>query len=477
MENIKNNIKKFIYSDYYLALTAAIAFLAWAFNISAAGSITLIILGSAALFFADDISPVLPAVLLQTIMMRTNDINAIIPYWPYYICTVPLIIVSLTLFFIKQIKQRGRPVTGKQMIWLLTAAAGMILSCIFCSAESKEYKYLSVLFAAGYFAAIIIFYFLSLNYIDKERKRYIAKLFLYAAAAVMAEMLFYYLSVPDVNHAFRYKTIHLGWGISNNISVYLIIAVPMILYLAVDSKYAWIYTLVSLIACAGIVFTLSRGCILFAAIVFPFMYIYALIKTSRKKSIIITFAGFTVTVITIMLIFRYGVWELFSGMIEKGFSDSGRIDLYALALKIFRENPFFGIGFFGGALDRTDAHNMLMAHCTPLQLLMSVGIAGTLCCVMMYFCRFFCFFRKCNLFKLFAFVSVLVFELYGLMDITFYNIDLLMFLYILIGFSEKTDEKDDISTEFINRAENKIILKLSAGNKFKRKTVKDKSAE
>ena len=97
--------------------------------------------------------------------------------------------------------------------------------------------------------------------------------------------------------------------------------------------------------------------------------------------------------------------------------------------------------------------------------------------MMMYFCRFFCFFRKCNLFKLFAFVSVLVFELYGLMDITFYNIDLLMFLYILIGFSEKTDEKDDISTEFINRAENKIILKLSAGNKFKRKTVKDKSAE
>ena len=458
MENSKNIIKKFIYSHYYLALFAIITFLFWSLDLSIIGAALLVIIGSISLFFSDDISPLFPSFLFLTIVMNTNNLEEIFSQINLIIVVIAFFIVSLILFIVKKLKEKGKFTIGKQFYWLLIAAVGALISGLFIK---SDYKVINLLFVLGYFAAIIIIYVLSVNFIDKERKKYIAKIFLYVAAAVMSEMLFYYLTVPDVNEAFRLKSIDLGWGISNNIAVYLIISAPMILYLSVNNRFSWIYMLLSLITCTGIVFTLSRGCILFAVLLFPFMYIYAFYKSERRTNMLIVFFTFSITLIVLMLIFKKSVWELFGSMINKGFNDSGRIELYKHALNIIKENPIFGIGFFGNALNRVDAHNMMMAHNTLLQILLSVGIFGFLCFIMMYVFRFFSFFNNCNIFKVFSFVSVLIVELYGLMDITFFNIDILMFIYILIGTCEIQTEKDDVITPFITNIVNKLKAKFN----------------
>ena len=102
---------------------------------------------------------------------------------------------------------------------------------------------------------------------------------------------------------------------------------------------------------------------------------------ARKKLFRIT----SVSLVGIGLAGAMLLWNkissLLSDVLERGFSDNGRYELWWQGIKNFLSSPIFGKGFFGyGQTDVFEVAAFIptMAHSTTVQLLSAMGIVGFL---------------------------------------------------------------------------------------------------
>lgn len=140
-----------------------------------------------------------------------------------------------------------------------------------------------------------------------------------------------------------------------------------------EYKY-WITFFLSIIT---ILLTYSRGGIL-GILIFTIMYLKKF-KVLNFKTVLFILVGFLIFWISSEAIFEYSKLGI-QDIIEKRFSDlsgSGRLRIWANGLKLFEDNPFFGIGLYNfkyyNLLYFKDAHYM---HNTYLEVLVENGLIG-----------------------------------------------------------------------------------------------------
>ncbi len=417
-------LRKFTYSPYYTAAIALIAFFGWFFDLFAAGLAAYAVIFAAVLIFSKDTTPLIPPAVLCTFMiskqMAYYNFDTII-----YIL-VPLIVISIVLFFILK-----RPKLRKgSFFWgYLLAAAAMVTGGI-----GFDYNISNVLSVAGLSFAVFFIYVLFYSTAGENLKRAALHSFTAAVIVILLQLVVFYIRAEDIYYIIENKVINVGWGISNNMAFVLSMFLPVTFYKVLNSRYYLAFLALAFIQYTGIVFTLSRGNILFGGMAFLFFIIFCAFKTKYKKNYIITALAITVLIFSALIISGCST-ALLNRFIELNFDDTGRIKLLQEGLESLKLNPIFGIGFFY-------KHELIphWFHNFPIQIIASMGIIGIICYGVYFYQRYSVLIRNFNLTNFFMISCIILSGLYALMECNFFFVYNMLFIMLLSIIIER--EKD-----------------------------------
>ncbi|MCD8371744.1 MAG: O-antigen ligase family protein [Clostridia bacterium] len=281
---------------------------------------------------------------------------------------------------------------------------GIILMClafllngVFYSDYTFKNLGLGVLVALSFFTAYL-FFFGTLDVTDDTAK-YVAYILTLAGGIIFLQIAkLYIFDGVIVDGSIDKDLIKLGWGMSNNAGGMLAIFLPSCFYLALKVKRGGglLYAL-GFVYYLGVCLTLSRTSVLVGGIVLLCMFIYFSVKkTSFRKFVWIFNGALAAFGIVFVAVFWNKLTEIFAVYFERGFSDSGRLQIWLEGLKDFVSAPIFGVGFYGSG-DFYDIDNWVfpdMYHNLFIQMLASCGLAGIAALVIHFVQVVFCVNKK-----------------------------------------------------------------------------------
>lgn len=428
LKKIWNKIQSFSVSEYYVYFVGLLVLALWALKWVIPALIILVLLAAFQLIFARDGKPALATVVL--FIFSLGDLSKIVSpafYRTAAYIMFPVIVAAFLYRLIRVLLEKE--FTLGNLFW------GMAIAAVVTMLGGIGYapfsiKHVGIVF--GMCLAGFGFYLLFVNTIRENFVKYAAKLLLCAGMLVFLELVILYIRTPQ---AINMKSlIDLGWGISNNIAGILAMAIPLTLYLAIDSKHNYCYIVLAFLLYVGVFLTFSRGNILFVSLLMLPMLVYVFCRAKRKFGVLIPVVGVAIAALICFITMYDKIMLVLEKILEKGFDGSGREAIYVRAIKEFYKWPIFGTGVFG---NQWEAGSYNMYHCTILQILVNFGVVGLLGYVLFFYQRYAAFFRSCSAFKIMAFCAVLLNELYGLMDINFYSIYHTFFVLMLCIAAEK----------------------------------------
>ncbi|HEY8443973.1 MAG TPA: O-antigen ligase family protein [Clostridia bacterium] len=282
---------------------------------------------------------------------------------------------------------------------------------------------------------------------DIDYKKYISLTFCCLAALLIAEMITYFARADNVLEAIKYKTLRVGWGNTNTMATALMLTVPFFLYISTQYRYGAFFLLGAFLVYGAIWITESRGCIIASTPILLFYFIYLAVKSKgfKRYTLITVAAIFVSAVITLIIVFRSELYELFSKMFAKGLDDTGRVELYQEAWNLFKKHYIFGTGYFYRT-DKTKSF-MYMFHSTPLQIMANLGLVGVLAFAYFYYHKYKILFKNLkSSFGIAIIGSILSIEIYGLIDVSLvvYYLAITTILLLIIAQKNIADKNTDI---------------------------------
>ena len=451
------NREGFLYSDLYLLLVIVAGFFVWYFKLENVGFVAFAIVASLILFFHDDFAPVIPIALAICFIIPnglSTDYN-LYDNLIFYVIAIVCFLTGLTVFFIK----KKRIKLGAQFIGSMAMGLTYVLGGILYDFEIWKNGLVTTLIFA---VMCVLVYLVVINGLKRADNSYLARIFIAIAILVMFETFAFFITADKSFEAIIIdKSLHLGWGCSNNIGSILLLTIPLTIYLAVkEKKYVIPCAILVVMQMATLVLTLSRGCILFGAIGIPVALIYACIKTKHKKWFYIAFGATFVALVIFSFIKvdalgiiwdKLNIFDFGSGTVN----DNGRFEIYSAGIHNFLIAPFNGTGVaLAYAVDKV---NYFWYHCTPLQFMVNAGTLGLIGYLVHLFFKYKIFFvRKTPVVNKFILISVILWSLYALIDCSYFLPYQLMMLFVLLAYAEKNLPKDYDAYAIFKRKKGKI---------------------
>ena len=335
-----------------------------------------------------------------------------------------------------------------------TLLPGMIVLCLAYFLSGVNTGHIAkvgpqnLLFAFIQSAAILVPYILLTGFVrwDKAPINYLAWTGMCVGYVLLGELLFLYLQHNVIQDGLiKREFIITGWGHYNNIGGLLAMMIPFPFFLTGNSKRTGIFYLSALLFLCGLIFTCSRGAIIFGVVTYLVSYILSLIHSHRAR-MNIGMHMFTIAVfLAVFFLFADKLVALFQILLGYKLDPSGRGDIYIAGWQQFLNYPIFGGTFFPVDYDLTSfatSQTFLSFfpprwHNTVIQLLASCGIVGMAAylfhriqTVRLFLCRF-----SWN--KMFAFVSMLTLLATSMLDCHFFNVGPVLFYSLMLAFVEK----------------------------------------
>lgn len=447
IEAVPEKIRRFFYSDLYLALFAALFFLSWYLAIPLIGIIAISLLGSVQLIISRDALPLVPLLLFAPMIFPIRQIEF---SGLFYLGYIPLIVSGV--FHIIYYPPRIR--RGKLTAPLFFVSVALLISgCTVISLEEFESSFRYMLRLG--FEALAIYIVLNC-YIEEnpfvKPSAFFAKTLLYMGIFITLQVVSYYLiyKLPVAEWG-QEKWLVVGWGIDNNAATVMLLCAPMCFYLAgvsLSRLKAFLCSLAGIIIYAGICLSFSRGAILMALVTFPFMFALCLKKSKRKLMVFVPLVIATIVALAVYLGFFSKINEMFKNIFEGGGAGwAGRDILYLEAVECFKKYPLFGAGmpYKGKNFDWTIS-GFYYFHSTFFEVMGKMGLFGLFAYGWLYAVRFKVAVKniRYNLFKLMAFFSLLGFELYCMLDTGIFipfPTFICAVLFCLIGERENSEVK------------------------------------
>ena len=233
----------------------------------------------------------------------------------------------------------------------------------------------------------------------------------------------------------------LGFGKQNAVGFVLANLIPMNFYgfMKNKCKFAPYFHLFTAFALLGATLTsTSRNAVLIGGIYFAFCFVFMMFAGERKKiARIIVPVSIVAVAAVILLFFKDEFITLIKHYIERtkvddfthndlNNSSAGRIDIWLRCFEIFKENPIFGVGFYGEEMGfiATPMASIIphFAHNTLFQLLAGMGAVGTLCYGFYRVCTLKYIFRKPTLDRFMLMVSASMLLTGSILDNHLFNI-------------------------------------------------------
>jgi O-antigen ligase len=237
----------------------------------------------------------------------------------------------------------------------------------------------------------ILFYLVYFGALEDDTDGLIDYVIFCSALTVLvlaADMVYFFAVTPDLfnaDGAIMKEKLELGFGISNSLGFCASVFLPVCVFGVNRARgilrkvFYFVATAISLVL---VVVSLCRNALLFSGIALVLAFIIcSFFGEGRRACRVIVFLG---TVICGALLFVYwdDVIRITTEYINRSTLDSGRFKLWGYALDKFDVSHLLGEGFLAiqDYEDIVDTFRFvpIMAHNTPLQMLVSCGIVGLL---------------------------------------------------------------------------------------------------
>lgn len=342
------------------------------------------------------------------------------------------------------VRYSGRKVPSLTVGFLLLG-----LSFIFGGVFSGYYDAKTAFFGFVEIASLCALYFYFYYTVDwgKTDKSYLFLVFLAVGIGVGLEILGMYRnpnvfggeSGESVNRRFLFT----GWGMYNNVGCAMAMCIPAPFYFAATKKHGWIFSIVGGFFLLFLAAAQSRGALLFGAVVFAACAVVVLLKTKGTERLLhlIVYEAMILAGLITMCVLREEISAFFASVIEAGFDDSARFEIYRCGWAQFCEHPVFGVGFYQCDAFRwgelpSDAFLPSRYHNTYIQLIASGGAVAFLCYCFHRVQTALVLFRRPTAEKTFAVLCVAALLLASLVDCHFFNFGPGMLYSIILVFAE-----------------------------------------
>lgn len=390
MKVFKQKLCLFLSSKLYILTVMLLIFLGNTLSLDVPCAVLLALFAICGFLFADDLRFLIPPLcgfICIIPLKHTPYLPTLSDYYttgaiPYLIVIGMFFVVCALAFFVWR-KRKCLRLPRTAVFWGLCAfGAALALNGVFYPANNLKNLGYGIGIAASFLGIYLLFA------LFHPRTKENAEHFLLSLAALgltaTAELLVLYFTrvsfsglIPDKN------TVMIGWGTWTQIGALLTVTLPAILYFARDGKGAkWLLSMLGGGAIfLGVFLTISRGAWLYGGILLAVSLVYLCFSGENKKKtrilcLVLLGVGFFIGIFLFDTLSK----ALFA-MMQVGFSDNGRFEIWRNALAAWKEAPLFGVGFFNSGL-HLDGFPPIMPylyHNTPLQMLGSCGIFGALC--------------------------------------------------------------------------------------------------
>ncbi len=442
-QSLVQRLNAFLYTPAYLILIGGLTLLSNVFGQELIVYTAFILIGAFVCLYARDLLPLLPLFVCGYITPSRNNnpgrnedsIFSFSGAGLYLAILLAGVVFCLVYRLIKDPNIGGKKFfckkrklfSGMLILGLAYAISGI------GSGQWPELGWRNLFFAFLQFVAIAGLYILLTGGVQWESapKAYLFWTGTCVGYVVLFELLNLYLTANIIIDGEIYRNdIYTGWGHYNNIGALLTMVIPMPFFLTGKGRYAGFAYASAILFYIGLLFTSSRGSILFGTPIFIASYMYSLWHKRHARRQLLAHFGAIVAVIIGIVFVQDNIVQLFKVFGDNGLESPARVNIYEVGVAQFMRFPLFGGSFFPVDIElfSWSSSAKFVAffpprwHNTILQLLATGGIA----CVSAYtFHRI----QTVKLFlndftedKIFAALSIMALLLTSLLDCHFFNI-------------------------------------------------------
>lgn len=462
---LMQRMDRFLYSPAYLLFLGALTVLSNVFSLEAFVYPVFILMAGYIFLFGKDLLPVFPMFIFGYISPSGANNPGRNPesifslsggglYWGVLLGILAVILICRLatdpVFGGKKFLQKGRKLLPGMVVLGITYAISGV-----CSGQWEEHGWQNLLFACLQFAAIAGLYYLLCGAVvwEEAPKAYLFWTGLCVGYVLLVELVGIYFSADVIVDGTIYRgRIVTGWGHYNNIGAMFAMMIPLPFFLTGKGKYAWFAYVSAFLFCLGLVFTCSRGSILFGFIVYAVSYVFIVCRNKHARSLIGIHILLNVGPVLVFLLFRQRFLVLFFDLLHAGFqSPIIRVSTYVEGIKQFLQFPIFGGSFFpvDAELYEWSTSESFTAffpprwHNTLLQVLTTGGVTCFAAYIYHRVQTVKLFLQDMNNGKLFAGISILTMLLMSLLDCHFFNIGPVLFYSGALAFVEYGMQKHE----------------------------------
>ena len=466
MKKIKNSILNILLNEkLFVWLVGLTIMVFWATNLWIFGILILCSFVAITLSFCRDTSRILSILFMfvTTISLNCHKLNGLL--WVLFL-GVGLLFLGLIIHIIRFRPSFKKVFIEKKVKGFSLALILLIIPVALGGVGRGDTNIFVILLAVALFLAISIFYLFFMATSDSKKNDEMLKLVIHimfvTGIVITLQMLIYYLRLENFDailETMKYKKINVGWGGPNNVAPFLALTLPSCFYYAIKSKkFAFVYIIIAIIEYLFIFSTCSRGAILFTTLAFPFMICYAMAKAENKLMVGLSISICFCIIFSLIALYGPKLFSVFERMFSYGLDDNGRIELYKEALATFKKFPIFGAGWdyrLGEMAE--DGYTPYWYHNTVLQILANMGIFGLIIFAYFAFWRYrSCITKNYTTAKLTVFSGMLIFELYGMVDVNFFGPTFFISMVIMSFAIEKSLSQDQCNTILLKNIFKKI---------------------
>lgn len=381
---LKKLNEKAWFEEVFLIVLTIISLLSWKFN-STVGMISISIIAATSLILFNDFKYIIPSVLFFIFSNNAGFSGDTIPI-PLIICAVILILVML-IFFVRN-KPNFKNIKSVRGIALLSISCFIPIFWHNIIPEGKEVFYFLYL---AYFLYLFVYLFFA-SALNKNSFRMLVLTMGYLAILLASECALKVIELHNIDpsgNIFSYWY-YLGWGLCNEAGIIMCMCLPFLFIVMIQTKNIWkiLYKLVFVgIIIIGMMFTGSRGTLLFGCIELALLLLWTIIFSKKRLLFIICTACAAVCgIIGIELLI--GIKELFADFnttFTDFFDAKGRYEIWQSGLNMWRKDfvsMTFGMGqvaeikylnSFNGWADINVVYHSTIFHCMATMGNMGLG--------------------------------------------------------------------------------------------------------
>lgn len=410
--SIMTPVRRFLVSDRYSVLLFAGACFFIFTGQEVLGTFIFSILISFTMLAGEDLLPGIQGILVVTCFaIRCKySFPDFLNLWPL---AIPVVVFFCSHFFIYHKKYRRSALTGG-MFWTSVAivfgGVGVIYWKTYFSPTSLFYM---CLLGFGMLLIYSYFYMSFDTKTDYDFSERFSKIMMEVIPVLTVCLIQEYWSRKD-EFLSSMSVIPFQWR--NNAATLLMLAMPFAFYFAVK-KYRYFF--LGMLSYAAIIFTGSRGGLLFGTVELGICFVILLIYD--KKHRIHNFAIIILGIIALIVARKY-LMEVLAYTIER-IKDPGensiRLEMFSRGINDFKNNIFNGQGlaYMGNRDVHASAkHTLCWYHCTLIQVPASFGIVGIVAYVYLNIQRVKLFIRNISPFNVTMFVSFIGLEMMSLVN-------------------------------------------------------------